>query len=96
MAGDNSKTLVRMANQIAAFFKPYGEDAGVSGVQNHLKKFWSPAMRRDLGAYIDHGGEGLESAVVKAYQRMADEAANPAQRAQPDPHEQGEMASDAG
>ena len=40
--------LVRMINQIADFFDAYPEQEAVSGVTEHLRKFWDPAMRREL------------------------------------------------
>jgi hypothetical protein len=39
-------TLVRMANQIAAFFHASGHDAGVKGTAGHIRSFWDPRMRR--------------------------------------------------
>jgi formate dehydrogenase subunit delta len=95
MAADNTKTLVRMSNQMVDFFKPYGEEACVAGVQNHIKKFWSPAMRRDLAAHIERGGEGLKPAVIEAFKRLT-QTPSPALNGTPDPKEQGQMASDAG
>jgi formate dehydrogenase subunit delta len=44
----DSDELVRMANQIALFFAPYPEDDAVEGVRDHLVKFWTPAMRKQL------------------------------------------------
>lgn len=38
----------RMANQIADFFAPYPEDEAIAGVQNHIQKFWTPTMRKEL------------------------------------------------
>jgi formate dehydrogenase subunit delta len=97
VAGDNSKTLVRMANQIADFFKPYGEEQAVAGIQKHIKSFWSPVMRRDLSHYIDtHGGEGLRPGVVAAFHRIAHPEDNPIERATELANETGQMASDAG
>ncbi|MDX6805787.1 formate dehydrogenase subunit delta [Terrihabitans rhizophilus] len=96
MAGDNTKTLVRMANQIGTFFEPYSEEEAVAGVQLHIEKFWSPAMRRDLVAYMDHGGEGLLPSVTKAFQRFTDPDDSPAERAILAPGNSGQMASDAG
>ena len=48
--------LVKMANQIGAFFEamPDREEA-LEGIANHLKKFWEPRMRRDFLARIDAG-----------------------------------------
>jgi formate dehydrogenase subunit delta len=37
-----------MVNQIADFFDAYPEAEAVSGVAEHLSKFWDPAMRRQL------------------------------------------------
>lgn len=95
---DNTKTLVRMANQIGDFFGPYDEEEAVSGIQTHIKKFWSPVMRRDLGHYIDaHGGEGLRPRVVEAFHRLVQSPVDmPTERATAGPKVLGEMASDAG
>lgn len=95
MAGSNIKTLVRMANQIADFFAPYSGEQEVAGVQNHIVKFWTPVMRRDLAAYIAHGGEGLKPSVLEAFQRMA-QSPHAAPKKGAHPPEQGEMASEAG
>jgi formate dehydrogenase subunit delta len=97
MAGDNTKTLVRMANQIADFYQPYTGEQAVAGVQNHLKRFWSPTMRRDLAAHIEHGGEGLRPAVIEAFHRLAEASStSPTKNGVPNPAETGQMASDAG
>lgn len=40
--------LIRMANQIAAFFAPYTEEEAVSGIADHIAKFWEPRMRKQL------------------------------------------------
>ena len=42
--------VVRMANQIAAFFAPYPRDEAVAGVAGHITSFWTPAMRARLKA----------------------------------------------
>jgi formate dehydrogenase subunit delta len=61
-----TRDMVRMANQIATFFKSYGEDEAVEGIAEHINKFWETRMRRDFFAYIETGGEGLEPLVMKA------------------------------
>jgi len=43
--------LIRMANQIAAYFSAYPHEEAVSGVTDHLKQFWEPRM---LIAIKDH------------------------------------------
>jgi len=40
--------LVRMVNQIAAFFEAYPPDEARDGVRQHLKRFWDPSMRAEL------------------------------------------------
>lgn len=45
--------LIRMANQIAQFFAAYPESDAVDGVRDHLEKFWTPTMRRELVAITD-------------------------------------------
>lgn len=45
-----SDDLVRMANQIAQFFSPYPEADAVDGIREHLEKFWTPSMRKELVA----------------------------------------------
>lgn len=45
--------VVRMANQIAAFFAPYPEADAVAGVLDHFEKFWAPSQRKELLALIN-------------------------------------------
>ncbi|TIS56098.1 formate dehydrogenase subunit delta [Mesorhizobium sp.] len=61
-----SEKLVRMANQIAAFFHSKPRDEGIAGVAEHINKFWEPRMRRQLFEMLDHGGEGFNELVVAA------------------------------
>jgi formate dehydrogenase subunit delta len=53
--------LVKMANEIAAFFEAEPDRAVVlEGVAGHLRRFWDPRMRRDLLRWYDEQhGEGL-------------------------------------
>lgn len=62
----SDETLVRMANDIAKFFRAQGEDRAVPGITDHLKKFWEPRMKRAIFAYVDHGGNGLDPLAAKA------------------------------
>ena len=53
----HAEALVRMANQIAAFFEAMPERAeATAGVAQHIKKFWDPRMRRQFLAYVESGG----------------------------------------
>ena len=47
----NTPTLVRMANQIAGFFRAQPGDAAVAATADHIKKFWDSRMRKDLAVH---------------------------------------------
>jgi len=52
--------LVTMANDIATYFTVEPDHAAaVASVRDHLTRFWDPAMRRQLKAYLVDGGEEL-------------------------------------
>ena len=52
--------LVTMANDIATYFTSEPDHAtAVTGVRDHLTRFWDPVMRRQLKAFVTDGGEGL-------------------------------------
>ncbi|MHC4048532.1 formate dehydrogenase subunit delta [Bradyrhizobium sp. 25ACV] len=58
--------LIYMANQIGKFFQSQGHDKAVSGIAEHIKKFWDPRMKRAIFAHLDAGGAGLEPDVRAA------------------------------
>jgi formate dehydrogenase subunit delta len=58
--------LVYMANQIGKFFASQGETQAVTGIANHLEKFWDPRMRRAITAHLEAGGDGLDPLVRRA------------------------------
>jgi formate dehydrogenase subunit delta len=66
----SAEHLVRMANDIGNFFRaePVREDA-ISGIANHIAKFWTKSMRRKIAA---HGEEGLDELPRDALRRLAD------------------------
>ena len=66
--------LVYMANQVGKFFAPQGDEAVVSGVAEHLERFWDPRMRALIGAHLDAGGAGLDEAVRRAVALMVSRA----------------------
>jgi formate dehydrogenase subunit delta len=70
----SNEDLVRMANQIAQFFAPYPQDEAIDGVRDHLEKFWTPAMRRELTSLVDTpnaDGERVHPLVVQAVHRWS-------------------------
>ncbi|MBA6114826.1 formate dehydrogenase subunit delta [Pseudomonas sp. NC26] len=64
----SSGNLVKMANQIAHYFDSEPDHGlAVKGVRQHLQSFWTPAMRRQLGDWIEaNAGEGVDPKVVEA------------------------------
>jgi formate dehydrogenase subunit delta len=62
--------LVRMANQIAAFFHSRPREEGVAGVAEHINKFWEPRMRRQFFEMLDAGSENFDELVIAASERI--------------------------
>lgn len=67
----NIEYLVKMANQIEAFFKAQtNRDLAIDGVADHIKRFWDPRMRQQIKAHVDTGGEGLGEIAIEAVKRL--------------------------
>lgn len=67
----NIEHLVKMANQIEAFFKAEpSRDGAIDGVANHLKRFWDPRMRQQIRAHVEAGGAGLGEIALEAVKRL--------------------------
>jgi formate dehydrogenase subunit delta len=62
--------LVRMANQIATFFKTQPRADASASVANHLRDYWDPRMRAELQAHVQAGGEGLDPVVIAAARQL--------------------------
>lgn len=66
------RRLVAMANDISNFFaSDPDQDAAVSQVANHLRKFWEPRMREQIRRYVSGGGAGLSSIALQAVKQLA-------------------------
>jgi len=63
--------LTNMANDIGAFFhaEPVRED-GIKGMVNHLQRFWTPRMRRQIVEHLQQGGAGLDELPRQAVERL--------------------------
>ncbi len=67
--------LVKMANNIAAFFQAEPDRAvAIHGVVDHIRKFWDPRMRKQIIEYYRQGGAGLTEIAGQAVKQLADEA----------------------
>jgi formate dehydrogenase subunit delta len=67
-----TSALIRMANQIAAFFEAYPEPEAVTATADHLRQFWDRRMRRQLVAHLASGGEGLGPIALAAARSVAE------------------------
>jgi formate dehydrogenase subunit delta len=70
----DAQKLIQMANQIGDFFDamPDHEEA-LTGIANHLQRFWEPRMRRQLLASLDQGNAAdLNPVVVSAIRAHRD------------------------
>lgn len=61
-----SSDIVRMANQITAYFSTYPKAEALDGIAKHVHAFWEPRLRNQLKAYLDQGGEGLDPLFIEA------------------------------
>ena len=64
-------SLIRMANDIGAFFASEPEaEQKANGVLNHIKRFWDPRMRSQIIAHVAEGGEGLSDTALAAVRSL--------------------------
>lgn len=69
----HTETLVRMANQIGMFFDAMPDrNEALDGVAQHIRKFWTPAMRSQFLAHVDAGGAGLLPLVLQSVRAHRD------------------------
>ncbi len=68
--------LVYMANQIGKFFAHEGGDRAVASIADHLRKFWTPAMRQAAVIYLAADGSGFDPLVRRAVENLRDPALN--------------------
>lgn len=62
----HSSDLVRMANQIAAYYTSYPRAEALDGIQKHIHSFWEPRMRNAMQAYVEDGGKDLDPLFLAA------------------------------
>jgi formate dehydrogenase subunit delta len=66
LSADKMHKLVHMANQICDYFKVMPEAQGLTGAADHLRAYWTPKMCRELIAFVDGGGSGLNPLAARA------------------------------
>jgi len=67
---DPAERLVSMSNQIAGFFRAYPEEEAVSGIADHIAKFWDRKMRATILNHFEQGSRDLDPLVVLALERL--------------------------
>lgn len=71
-SGNPAEQLVKMANNIAAFFvaEPDHQEA-IAGMTDHICKFWEPRMREQMADYLNqHHGEGLSPLALEVFKHI--------------------------
>lgn len=91
----NIDKLIRMANQIAAFFRAYPEAEAIAGIRDHIMSFWTPRMRETLLAHLEKDGAGLDGLTAKALQTFR-KTTSPIEKEIAGPEVVGQLGSDAG
>ncbi|MGR8930521.1 MAG: formate dehydrogenase subunit delta [Gammaproteobacteria bacterium] len=67
---DNSN-LIKMANNIGSFFKSEPDrNIAIHGVEQHIKNFWEPRMRKQITDYVAGGGNDLMDIVAEAVKKL--------------------------
>jgi len=61
-----NRDMIRMVNQIAAYFEAYPRNEALEGIAAHIRNFWDPRMRKQLSEYIEAGAEGLSPLATAA------------------------------
>ena len=95
----NTGKLVRMSNEIAAFFRPYPEAEAVAGIREHLAAFWTPRMRDAIAGLGEMGEGSLDPRVVMALRgsgQVDGPDDSPIEKAVAGPRDVGQLGSDAG
>ena len=70
MTTGKTEKLVRMANQIGAFYAAMNDPAATSGTASHLRAYWTPKMIEELIAIVDEGRPGLNPTAMHAVEAL--------------------------
>ncbi len=70
ITSDKIGKLVRMANQIGDFYAAMADPEATAAVASHLRAYWAPKMIRELVAFADAGGGGLNPTALRAVEAL--------------------------
>lgn len=63
--------LIKMANDISDFFNTETDkELAAAGVKKHLLRAWEPRMRKEIIAYCQQGGAGLNPLALAAIKML--------------------------
>lgn len=62
--------LVHDANQISRYFAAFSREEALTGVVDHIKKFWERRMRAQIIEHVAHGGVGLDELALAAIKQL--------------------------
>ena len=62
--------LAYMANQIGKFFSHQKHAEAVASIEDHIRRFWDPRMRKQIVAQLDSPESGLDPAVREAIAKL--------------------------
>ena len=67
----DKSNLIKMANDIGSFFKSEPDrNLAIQGVEQHIRNFWEPRMRKQIVEYLDNGGTDLMDIVAEAVKKL--------------------------
>jgi formate dehydrogenase subunit delta len=66
----NRARLIHDANEIAKYFAAYPREEAMTGIADHIKKFWHPHMRQELQAMLASDEPALHALVKEAATRL--------------------------
>ena len=68
----DKSNLIKMANDIGSFFKSEPDrNLAIQGIEQHLRNFWEPRMRKQIVEYVEKGGTDLMDIVTEAVKKLA-------------------------
>ncbi|OAI17029.1 formate dehydrogenase [Methylomonas lenta] len=68
----DKSNLIKMANDIGSFFKSEPDRTlAIAGIEQHIRNFWEPRMRKEIVEYIEKGGTDLMDIVAEAVKKLA-------------------------
>lgn len=74
----NPAHLIKMANQIGAFFEAQPDQAqAAKDVAAHIQRNWEPRMRKELSQHLATAGDNELKPVVRAAMKVIADANRP-------------------